>query len=304
MIVVVGEALIDIVVDEAGRTSEEVGGAPLNVATTLARLETPAMLITQLGDDERGTRILEHLHHDGVEVVAAPAPGGRTSTATARLDAAGSAHYDFQIGWDLGGQELPHCDALYVGGLGTLLEPGRNSVLDLVDQAYQRDVAVCYDPNIRPAFIDSAEQLWRDVEAIAERSDIVKLSDLDIELLHPGADPAEVARSLLSGELTELVVLTRGADGASAYIRGGEASVPAPRVDVVDTVGAGDAFVGGMLSALFERQGLSRNGAGLPRDPASLTTLLQAAAQVAAITCSRRGAQPPTRPELPSRWPG
>lgn len=304
MIVVVGEALIDVVADERGESSEEVGGAPLNVATTIARLEVPTMLMTQLGDDDRGARILRHLHDAGVEVMAAPTSDGSTATAIAQLDAEGSAHYTFHIDWSLAGQELPHCDALYVGGLGTLLEPGRNSVLDLIDQAYERDVAVCYDPNIRPAFLDSADQLWRDVEAIAERSDIVKLSDLDVELLHPGADPVDVARSLLSGEVTELVVLTRGADGATAYVEGLEISVPTRPVEVVDTVGAGDAFVGGLLCALYERQGLSRNGAGIPKDPAGLTALLEAATQVAAITCSRRGAQPPARAELPNDWPG
>ncbi len=304
MIVVVGEALIDVVADGHGETSEEVGGAPLNVATTVGRLEVPALLITQLGDDDRGARILQHLHGAGVEVVAGPTRDGHTATASAQLDADGTAHYEFHIEWDLAGQELPHCDALYVGGLGTLLEPGRNSVLDLIDQAYERDVAVCYDPNIRPAFIDSAEQLWRDVEAIADRSDIVKLSDLDVELLHPGADPADVARSLLSGELTELVVLTRGTDGATAYVEGHEVTVPSRPIGVVDTVGAGDAFVGALLSALYERQGLSRNGAGIPKDPAGLSALLEAATHVAAITCSRRGAQPPARPELPNDWPG
>ena len=304
MIVVVGEALIDIVVTADGSRSEEVGGASLNVATTLGRLDTPTMLITQLGDDDRARRIQEHLGRAEVELVAAPTSTGATATATAHLDAEGVATYDFDLDWTLPPQELPACDALYVGGISTLLEPGRNSVIDLVEQAYGRDVAVCYDPNIRPAFVDSPDQVWRDLEAIAERSDIVKLSDLDVELLHPGADPATVARSLLGGELTELVVLTRGADGATAFVDGAEVTVPAPRVEVVDTVGAGDSFVGGLLTALFEGQALSRHGQGLPRTEDELTALLSASAQVAAITCGRRGAQPPARPELPEHWPG
>lgn len=303
MIVVVGESLIDVVVGADGSTTEEVGGGPLNVATTLGRLDAPVVLITQTGADDRGSRILEHLGNAGVEVVTAPTADGRTATATARLDDNGTADYHFSIDWTLPSQELPPCDALFVGGLGALLDPGRTSVLDLVDQAYGRDVVVCYDPNVRPAFVDSPDQVWRDVEALAELSTIVKLSDQDVALLHPGADAGDIARSLLTGERTELVVLTRGAEGATAYVDGCEVAVASPPVRVVDTVGAGDAFVGGLLTTLLESDGLSGFGAGIPTDPPGLSRLLGAATQVAAITCSRRGAQPPARPELPESWP-
>lgn len=301
MIVVVGESLIDIVVTPDGTSTEEVGGAPLNVATTIGRLDAPAVLLTQVGEDDRGQRIVEHLANAGVELVAAPLE--HTPTATARLGEDGSATYDFSIDWTLPSQALPHCDAVYVGGLGTLLEPGRTSVLDLVDQAYGRDVAVCYDPNIRAPFVESPDQVWRDLESLADHCTVVKLSDQDVELLHPGADPEDIARSLLAGDSTELVVLTRGADGSTAYVDGCEISVPTAPVTVVDTVGAGDAFMGGLLTTLLESDAFSGYGAGIPVDPTGLTRLLTAASQVAAITCSRRGAQPPARPELPSSWP-
>lgn len=303
MIVVVGESLIDVVVDAAGNSAEEVGGGPLNVATTLGRLDTPTLLITQVGSDERGQRVLEHLANAGVEVVAAPTVDGTTATAIAHLDESGSASYDFRVDWTLQSQELPPCDALFVGGLGATLDPGRTSVLDLVDQAYGRDVAVCFDPNIREATLDSPDQAWRDLESLAEHCTVVKVSDQDIALLHPGADPGDIARSLLAGESTELVVLTRGAAGSTAYVEGGHADVPAIGVDVVDTVGAGDAFTGGLLTALFEGDAFSGFGAGIPHDADGLARLLTAASQVAAVTCSRRGAQPPARPELPESWP-
>ena len=252
MIVVVGEALIDVVKGASSADTEEVGGAAVNVATTLGRLDVPTLLISQVGDDEHGSRIIEHLGNAGVEVVLAPTHDNRTPTATATLTADGSASYDFDIGWTLPAQELPACDALYVGGLGTLIEPGRDSVLDLVDQAYARDVSACYDPNVRPAFVDSPDQVWRDVEALAERCTVVKISDADVELLLPGAAPEDVARSLLEGERTELVVLTRGADGATAFVPGNEVSVGGAEVKVVDTVGAGDAFVGALIATLYE----------------------------------------------------
>lgn len=304
MIVVVGESLVDIVIDSSGARTEEVGGAALNVATTLGRLDTPTLLMTQLGEGPRASRILEHLANAGVELVSSPTESGHTATATARLDDSGSADYEFTIEWTLPTQELPHSDVLYVGGLGTLLEPGRNSVLDLVEQAYARDVPVCYDPNIRAAFVDSPDQLWRDVEALADRSTVVKLSDADVEILHPGAAPEDIARSLLSGERTELVVLTRGADGSSAFVDGCEVAVPGPHVQVVDTVGAGDSFLGGLLTTLFEDGALASYGSGIPMDPPGLTRLLRAAGEVAAFTCSRRGSQPPARPELSANWPG
>jgi fructokinase len=220
------------------------------------------------------------------------------------LDRAGVASYDFDLAWTLPTQELPACDALHVGALGTLLDPGRTSVLDLVDQAYARDVAVSYDVNVRPVLVDDARQAWRDVESLADRCRLVKLSVEDVAVLHPGADAADIARSLLAGERTELVVLTRGPAGATGYVDGLAVTVPAAAVEVVDTVGAGDAFVAAMLTVLLESDALGAYGAGLPTDEGGLTRLLETATEVAGLTCARRGAQPPTRAELRPGWPG
>ncbi|WP_310964866.1 carbohydrate kinase family protein [Nocardioides terrisoli] len=301
MIVVVGESLIDVVVDPDGDVHEAVGGSALNVAVGLGRLDTPTVLITQLGNDDRGGRIIEHATTSGVELVVAPA--SHTATAAARLDEHGGAVYEFDLVWNLPTQELPACDALHVGALGALLEPGRTTVLDLVDQAYARGVPVSYDPNVREALIEDRDLVWRDVEALADRSSVVKLSDQDVEVLHPGADPADIARSLLRGERTDLVLLTRGANGSTAYVEGLEVTVPAPPTEVVDTVGAGDSFVAATLTVLLETSALGSYGAGLPRSEQELRRLLAAAGTAASLTCERRGAQPPTRPELPADWP-
>jgi fructokinase len=309
MIVVVGESLIDVVVDAEGDTLvEAVGGSPLNVALTLARLEVPTVLITQAGHDEYGGRIADRLAGSGAELLCAATRSGRTATATARLARDGSASYVFDLDWALPHQELPACDVLHVGSLGAALEPGRDSVLDLVDQAYARGTFVSYDPNVRPAFVDDRSSTWRDVEALADRAQLVKLSEEDVEALHPGADPDDIARSLLSGERTELVLLTRGADGASAYTRVGTEELvvdtPAPPTALVDTIGAGDAFMAAALTVLLESGAVGDFGAGMPADEESLTRLLRAATEVAARTCARRGAEPPTRAELPEGWPG
>lgn len=306
MIVVVGESLIDIVFPSGGgEPSEQVGGGPLNIAVGLARLDQPAMLITQTGADAYAERILAVLRDNGVEVVSAPTSTGRSNTATAHLDARGAATYDFDLEWTLQHQELPPCDALHVGSLGTALEPGRDSVIDLVDRAWGRDVFISFDPNLRGQFLGDPEQAWRDVESLAERAALVKLSDEDVELMHPGADPADIARSLLSGERTELVVVTYGAEGAAGHAEGAQVRVEAPSVDTVDTVGAGDSFMSAVLGILHEDGALGSYGEGaMPNDEAALVRLLGGAGAAAAITCSRRGADPPTRQELPAGWPG
>jgi fructokinase len=304
VIVVVGESLVDVVADphHPENDRETVGGSPLNVATTLAGLDVPAMLITEIGHDDRGRRIVARVEASGAELIAAPTASGRTATATVLLDE-GEATYDFDIGWTLPHQELPQCDALHIGSLGTVLEPGRDSVLDLVEQAWARDVFVSYDPNVRAPLVSDPRQAWRDVESLAGRAHLVKLSDQDVAVLHPGADPEDIARSLLDGERTELVLLTRGGQGAVGFVRDLVVRVPAAPVELVDTVGAGDAFMAATLAVLLEGSAFDSYGAGVPADAERLETLLRAAVEVAGITCSRPGAAAPTRPELRPDWP-
>jgi len=301
MIVVVGESLVDVI-DDPADPRETVGGSPLNVATTLAGLDVPTMLITEVGHDERGRRIVTKVEAAGAELIAAPSRSGRTATSTVALES-GEATYDFDIGWSLPHQELPQCDALHVGSLGTVIEPGRNSVLDLVEQAWARDVFVSYDPNVRAPLVADRVQAWRDLEALAARAHLVKLSDQDVAVLHPGADPEDIARSLLEGDRTEIVLLTRGGDGATAFVDGLVVRVPASAIEVVDTVGAGDAFMAATLAVLLEDSAFGSYGAGVPKDRARLERLLRAAVEVAGITCSRPGAAAPTRPELRPDWP-
>jgi fructokinase len=304
VIVVVGESLVDVFDDpeRPEQRAETVGGSPLNVATTLAGLDVPTLLITEVGHDDRGHRIVERVEASGAELIAAPSPTGRTATATVTL-VGGEAAYDFDIGWTLPHQELPACDALHVGSLGTVLEPGRVSVLDLVEQAWARDVFVSYDPNVRAPLVADPKQTWRDVESLAARAHLVKLSDQDVAVLHAGADPEDIARSLLQGDRTEIVLLTLGAGGAVGFVGDLVVRVPALEVDVVDTIGAGDAFMAACLAVLLEDSALDSYGAGVPADAERLERMLRAAVEVAGITCSRPGAAAPTRPELRPDWP-
>jgi fructokinase len=299
-VVVVGESLIDVVVEPGGDTEEAIGGSPLNVAVGLARLDVPATLVTQVGFDERGAKIVAHLTGSGVEVLSVPPDNGRTSTAIARLDASGGARYEFDLEWSLPRQELPPSLALHVGSLGTALEPGRDSVLDLVEQAVARDVFISYDANLREPFVEDRERTWQEVRSLGARCTLVKLSDEDAELLAPGLDPDDVARTLLRGERTALVLLTRGARGATAFVDDREVSAVPRQIKVVDTVGAGDAFMAATLAQLSDLDAFS---SGPPIDSRALERLVAGAIEVAAITCERRGANPPRRQELPPGWP-
>ncbi len=303
MIVVAGEALIDVVVDSDGDSSETPGGSPLNVAVGLGRLDIEATLISQVGHDERGGLVVQHVTGSGAEIIAVPTSTGRTSVATANLDQTGAASYDFDLEWSLPRQELPVCRALHIGSLGTLLEPGRESVLDLVEQACARDVFVSYDANLRETFMDDRERTWRDVRSLGARCTLVKLSDEDAELLDPDSDPDDVARTLLQGERTRLVVLTRGSEGATAFVEGAEVRGEPRPVEVVDTVGAGDAFMAATLAQLADLDAFGQPGPGLPLDEASLGRLVRGSIEVAAVTCERRGANPPRRQDLPVGWP-
>lgn len=304
--VVAGEALVDIVVPADAPSHEAVGGSCLNVAVGLARLDVPTTLVTRVGDDERGRAVQEHVRASGVRLSeGSVVKGARTSTATANLDENRAATYDFELDWDLPPLDLP-ADAvgLHVGSLGTVLEPGRAAVHDLVRAAVAADVFVSYDPNIRPFFLGDRDAAWRDVVALAGAARLVKLSDEDLRLLRPDATEDEVCADLLAAEDTELVVLTRGGEGATAYAEGATRRVQAPRIDLVDTVGAGDSFMAAMLAMLCDWDVVG-GGPGALRalDDSRVELLVRGAAHAAAITCSRRGAEPPTRDELPAAWP-
>jgi len=305
--VVAGESLVDIMFPaDGGEEEEAVGGACLNVAVGLARLDVPTTLITRIGEDRLGSMVLEHLRDSKVMVPEdSVVAGGTTSTATAHLDAQHAATYEFDLHWELPAQGLvPDTLGLHVGSLGATLQPGRASVLDLVAQAVEAGTFVSYDPNIRPFFLEDPDTAWLEVLELARGARLVKLSDEDLELLRPGGKAEQVCRELLAGDATELVVLTRGAEGAIAFAEGSAMEVPAPPTDVVDTVGAGDSFMASMLALLCD-WGVVSGGTGAlaALDDDRVGLLVRAAARAAAVTCSRRGANPPTRQELPPTWP-
>lgn len=306
MLLVVGEALVDIVVSRDGRRTEHVGGSPANVALALARLGNDVGLITTAGRDERGDRIVAHLSGNGVRLLGEVRGAVSTSTATATLDEAGTATYEFAIAWQV--DAVPVDDTvtcLHVGSLGVALEPGATVVVDAVAQSCDR-VIVSFDPNPRPSLVADQGAAVRRTEQVAALAHIVKTSDEDLAFLYPGQGIEHVARRWLTGTQTALVVVTRGGDGAVAVTGQEVVSIDAPATRVADTVGAGDTFTAGLLDALARRDLLdfARLDALRTIDATRLRAVLHEAAVTASITCERPGADPPTRAEVDARLRG
>jgi fructokinase len=302
MFVVIGEALVDLVGQRGSRTLvAHPGGSPANVALGLGRLGNPVTLVTHLGRDAFGEMISTHLQASGVRVEGGADVGGPTSLAVATL-AAGIATYDFRIAWDIGNLEpLPvETRCLHTGSLATALEPGRTAVQNLLEREHQRGrVTISYDPNVRPALLGSPEEARPGIEHLVGLSDVVKVSDEDLRWLYPDREDEDVAQEWL-GMGPALVVVTRGGEGVVAVTRGLMVRRPATTIDLVDTVGAGDSFTSGLLDGLRRADliGGSHRESLATIDESSLISILDAASLIAAITCSRPGADPPTRDEV------
>jgi fructokinase len=291
---VVGEALVDVTRKADGTVAEHPGGSPLNVAVTMARQGIDTTLASQVGDDRFGALVRDHLTASGVTLVDA-GPSRPTASATATLDAGGAASYEFDLHWDP--ERLPDLisfDLVHVGSIGAWMPPGSTAVADLVRRAHARGLAVGFDPNIRLTLAPGAQPLRRQVFDVAAHSRFVKLSDEDADVLVGGAEGPESVLHDLAGRGPALVAMTRG--GRSVTLRSGDQQVQleVPRVDVVDTIGAGDTWMGTLLAELLVRGWVNRTSFS----PEDLRALGGAAVNASAITVSRPGADPPWRREL------
>ncbi|RKO25322.1 carbohydrate kinase [Pseudarthrobacter phenanthrenivorans] len=293
-VVVVGEALVDIVVSPRG-TVEHPGGSPANVAYGLGRLGQDTGLLTSIGNDHYAALIKDHLRSAGVTLLPGSCHQGGTATATAVLASDGSAQYDFDVRWDLpriAPATLPKI--LHTGSIATFLAPGAAVVRELLEQSHQRCV-VTYDPNIRPSLLGSHLEAKTVFEELVPFTEVVKLSDEDARWLYPRLSLEDTARRIL-GLGPRLVAVTRGAEGSLLATRDARVDVPSIPSVVADTIGAGDSYMSALIYGL-----LMRGAEGLA--PSVLESLGRMAAKAAAITVRRPGAHPPTSEELQADLP-
>ncbi|OMH24834.1 carbohydrate kinase [Tersicoccus phoenicis] len=304
MLSVIGESLVDVVQRAGEPQRAHVGGSPLNVAVGLARLGHATQFVTRFGQDPYGDMIAGHLRANSVLTPRA-ADTGRTSVAAARLRPDGSADYDFALHWELPGllEELPRLLAgttlVHTGSIATMLEPGADAVLAAIEHA-RPAATIGFDPNCRPSIITDVHRARAQAERFTALADVVKASDEDLAWLYPDRSVEEAATAWL--ELgPAVVVVTRGAEGPWGLCRAGTTTVPAARVDVVDTVGAGDSFMAALLSVVVDRgwDGSARRDRLQRVGVQELADMLRFCSAAAGVTVSRAGANPPTRHEVP-----
>jgi fructokinase len=290
---VCGEVLIDIL-----PTGPVVGGGPANTAKALARLGCEVDFIAGISTDAYGVSARKELSRDDVGLALSHASDKPTCTATVSLDSKGSASYEFLIDgtatFDFNSSWLPDPErlkpsVLHIGTLVTIIEPGANVLFDWAVKVGEF-APIVFDPNIRPSVMADRAKYAAAVEKWVSISSVVKVSDDDIKWLYP-SDSLDVVAHRWIDTGVSAVVITRGANGLIGFTSSGMEEVDGVKVDVVDTVGAGDTVGAIVVEGIIKHSVHGLQGQ-------VLNALLHKAAIAAGITCSRAGAQPPRVHEL------
>ena len=293
---------MDAVEDGVGGQRLTPGGGPFNTARALARLGVTTGFLGHLSNDAFGRRLAELLVADGVDLALASYGPEPTTLAVAELDGEGLAAYEFFVDGTsapnlilsmLPDKLAPDVSALHVGTLGLVLEPMASTLTEIIRREGGHRL-VMLDPSIRRALLANANEYRQRLDFLISCSTIVKASEEDLAWLYPGLDyEAAAERVLESGVRLAIATLgVRGAYAATAEVR---LKVDAPPTNVVDTIGAGDAFSAGLLAWLNDHDLVRAN---LSLRPDELRAALEFACLVASLTCERAGADPPTRAEL------
>lgn len=288
-----GEVLVDLLPNRA-----VIGGGPANTAKALARLGRKVDFIGGISHDEHGQKARQEFVAAGVGLKLAHESQGKTAQAHVMLDGNGSATYEFTIEntatFDFSQEWLPDPyrhkpKLLYIGTLATVIEPGASALFEWAMNVAEF-APIVFDPNVRPSVIGDRASYIASVEKWVGLSTVVKGSEEDLAWLYPTEDCREVAKRWLEMG-AEIVVVTRANNGILAITRDEMCEVPAMSVAVVDTVGAGDTVGALIVDSIIEHGVINLRGS-------LLKEALDCAARAAAITCSRAGAQSPTRSEL------
>jgi fructokinase len=306
MIVICGEALVDLTGSRFDGVEAYVptpGGGPYNIAIGLGRLGAPVAYLGRISRDFFGDQLRARLLASGVNrryLRDGPEP---TTLAFVHHEPGREPEYAFYAEGTADRKLLPtdlpdgfpaEVAVIHFGSLSLVLEPAASTLEALMAREYGRHL-ISLDPNVRPNVIGDRLAYRKRLEGWLPSVDLVKVSRADLAWLYPGEPLEPVARRWLSHG-PALVVVTLGPDGSTAFTSAGVRQVDGVKVDVVDTVGAGDAFMSGLLARLYELGLLHRSRLEAP--PAELGEVLQYAILVSALTCTRAGAEPPARSEV------
>lgn len=305
MILCGGDALIDFV--PVTRDGEEAfvpkpGGAVLNTATALARLGQDVTFLGGVSTDLFGDQLIRHMEREGIETAHVTRTANDSTLAFVTL-AGGEARYAFYDDTSAGRrwtgvEDVPEADCLHIASVTLIADPSASAYADLAERV-SPSMVVSLDPNCRPTLIRDRAPYAERIKRIAEVSHIVRFSEEDFDYLYPGAEENLVAIELLVGA-PKLILVSRGPNGATAYWSGGRVDMAALPVDLADSIGAGDTFHAGVLTALAHAGKLSHAGlAGLDRE--TVTAALRFAITAAALNCERLGCNPPDLAEVEAR---
>jgi fructokinase len=295
---VCGEVLIDLIPDSSGERVPHVGGGPANTAKALARLGHEVYFIDGISSDKYGQLSREELVADEVKLDLALSSDKPTCLAIVSIKENGGASYEFEIDgtatFDFSASWLPDPSrykphVLHIGTLVTVIQPGADVLYNWAMQVAEF-APIVFDPNVRSVVMNDRDKYLAAVERWVAISSVVKVSDDDLAWLYPDQQYADVAGRWIR-EGAALVVVTRGVNGLVGFTADGSVEVPGVKVDVADTVGAGDTVGAIIVEAMIEKGILNLTGD-------TLKAVLNRAAVAAGITCSRKGAQPPYKHEL------
>jgi fructokinase len=304
MILISGEALIDLIPDpiKAGAYDAVLGGSPYNVAIGLGRLGAQTAFVSRISADGNGEALAASLGQNGVDLSyvvrdARPTTLAFVMRGTAKTGSRYSFYLDataFDGPWPFPAEWPKSARHLHIGSIAAV-DPRHGPSVVAALTAARPHATISFDPNIRPLVTPDRDPVTHLVERQASLAHLVKVSQEDFEWLYPGR-PVEKSLAVWAKSGPRFCVATLGERGALAMLGKERVEVPAPRVEVVDTVGAGDSFMSALLSAMDRDHAL---GAEAPAPSRSeLERWLRFAATASAITCTRKGSDPPTRKEV------